>query len=707
MISVAHNQILNGLGEPAGQNIYPVWRRQQEQQNQAAGNFLRDASTGRFYRNPTTGKFKRSSATVDCPTCCAPSACSSCPGSTKSISVTFSGFTSVNWGTKLCTVTESISTSGNISELEDQWTIPFSYSDSNNCYYCGCFSSPFQITFPSLGLGFASWTACNLVISVSISTIGPTSPVTISISAYITPFGFGACNYVQNPSWCEDYVAGYEAPNYPVFLGSQTFDRASSICGENSGTSTGTGQTSVSVNNNITTTDCTLGSGDLDCLIFGGSNLCCGPPVHGLPSGPGLPVPFCDTRFGEFPVGACPPPVYGGSASISFVTSATGTGTSANHSTCTSCNLNCTGTGTGTGTSAPPCNCGSSNPCVDTDSLVSVNLDALSTCDPDMAGLVIPCPRTGSCPSVQWQGTGTGGANNITATITWSNGCYNIHVVHPHVGLDMTATATSLTGTYEFCNGNCMQIPVVTDSCTLSNCDSQCGDCIQLGTTFSFVAPVSGYMRLIYNDQYSGFWNNSGSFTVVFTGGTTGTYTVDGRAQNGSPGPFVVMGTTYTGTASGTCCNGPPAMFPGCCNDPDGVPTGSCPNIGPYCCNSLVAESLVAQICSAAGIYCDGICDDSLTTLTIDTSGFNDGVCTSSNTETANQVQSCTTGGYSFVEWDGAISVIGMISGSCYQLTLYFPAECGTWVGTCCTPTGIYCETYNDTGKSVNNVHVG
>lgn len=430
-----------------------------------------------------------------------------------------------------------------------------------------------------------------------------------------------------------------------IFLGSVSGADAATFCG--SGTGTGSsGGGSLTIDNSYTTAD---------------------PPP--TPDGIGINGSVVLT-WGATP---CPSPTYnwGAQAECGFF----------------SCS------GTGTGSSSPPNPCANDCPCsggacTDTQKSYTVDLNPMATCDPDLLGIVAMITQVAGCPNAHW--TGTAYFGNVQIDLTFESNCYWLKVVHTIPGgavHTFCGYATTAEGPFTYCSGDCMTAPTIGQQCP-GNCTSQCGDCTQLGTTFSFVAATNGQLRLIYNDQYGSFYNNSGSFSVVFTTGDTGTYACDGTATNGSPGPAVVAGTTYAGTASGVCFWDVTAP---CSSNADGIiQSGSnpgCTTVGGTDCSSLTFGSLVAQICTAADIYCDGICDDSLSSVSIDTTAFNDGLCTSSNSDTASLSGTCVVG---TIVWTGTYGII-TYNQSCYTLTLTFP--CGTWTGTCCTPTGFYCGT--------------
>ena len=700
-----HNQILDGTGRPALSQPVRVWRHQQQQQNQAVGELLRNAKTGRYYQNPTTGKLKQATAESDCDDCCTPSPCTNCASSTGILQLTLAGISQVSW-TWTGIGSSPVSFSGDFSELNNGWSLEFCYQNQNQCMYGGCYSSPFVITFDSPSSGancgvnqtHRAVIVCNLSFRVLLTFLMSPCRLSFDIFVQITPYFYP--QGMGNPSVCSANSYGCTGSqgvpgqfyNYPLFVADSVVPDTE-FCGYCSGTGTGTGTIQPSISFDNTLSNSTL---DFDATTT--------PWLTGDGYG-------CCAFAGAQPVG------YGGTGTLEFIPqTGTGTGTGTGSSsptnpwTCSECNqplcecVTGTGTGTGTGTS-PSCNCGSSTPCDDTETTVSVNLDGLKACDPDFVSLIIPLKRIAGCPNAEWYGIGYFG--NVNVTIKYVGGCYEMTVIHTppgHVYQRFFGTATSLTGSYTYCSGDCTTPPVVTSGCSLENCSNQCGDCTQLGTVFTFTAATTGQMRLIFNDQVAGFWNNNGSYTVTFTAGDTGTYTCDARAENGSPGPMVTAGTVYSGTATGLCCGAPSPPFACCCTADGAASCPGCSVVGDLVCPSLTAYSLVGQICDAPGTYCDGICDDSLTTLTVDTSAFNDGICVSTSTDTANQTKNCSSG-FPHVSWAGAVSTI-QLNNTCYTLTITCSGG-GQWIGNCCTPTGTYCETSNSTGKSVDTVSVG
>lgn len=87
------------------------------------------------------------------------------------------------------------------------------------------------------------------------------------------------------------------------------------------------------------------------------------------------------------------------------------------------------------------------------------------------------------------------------------------------------------------------------------------GDCVQLGTSGSFVAPTSGTLTLYYNDQAGGFRDNIGSFNVVITpANMADTYDVVVTGGCGSqtsvPVTLSVASPTATISGSATICLG-------------------------------------------------------------------------------------------------------------------------------------------------------
>lgn len=657
-------QILDRFGNPASaipraEQLQPVWRRSTAQQNMAAGEFVRNGLTGKYYRDPTSGKYKRATATDDCPDCCEPVCCVPCD-----LMGTGTGTGSSSFRRGCClalTISGSVFTNG--QPLSD---VPACTVTSGP----GGFDGTYYLSYGAYNLATKAIFNIQPFAAICIFGLTTVSPVTMcnfgggcTISTLMIAAAYFATPFVGLPN-----------PRWMIAISPQcntALETCFTSCNDGS-----LGLATIADTGIFCTTD---SESSISAQIF--------------PYFPGT------VNWGTDPTST---PM----AAISWADSvSTGTGSSSptgcqpsQLGTDTSCN-GCTGTGTGTGTN--PCACPTMGTCEDSAPVLSVNMDALKTCDPDLLGMIVNVPRIASCPSVEYQADFYFGNRHVD--ITYSAGCYHLSVTQsfPISRTIFHGYSSTLTGTYTYCDGDCTTSPTVGAESCPSNCSTQCGDCTQLGTTFSFIAPVSGQLRLIYNDQYGSFYNNSGSFSVAFTTGDTGTYTCDGTATNGSPGPAVVSGTTYAGTASGTCFWDVTAP---CSSNADGViQSGSnpgCTTVGGTDCSSLTFGSLVAQICTAADIYCDGICDDSASSVSIDTSAFNDGICTSSNTDSASLSGTCLSG---TIVWTGTFGVI-TYNQSCYTLTLTF--LCGTWVGTCCTPTGIYCQISDSTGKNPTNVEV-
>ncbi|HXI85640.1 MAG TPA: thrombospondin type 3 repeat-containing protein [Verrucomicrobiae bacterium] len=122
------------------------------------------------------------------------------------------------------------------------------------------------------------------------------------------------------------------------------------------------------------------------------------------------------------------------------------------------------------------------------------------------------------------------------------------------------------------------------------------GQCLQLGSSGTFVAPSSGSLVLYFNDSIYG--DNSGSFSACVTPTQVQQpcASVSGAASGGVSFGNVVMGQSYNYQASGVIGYN----LDGCQSDPDGnIVAGACsPAIGDdsFTCPGLKAFSLVAKL---------------------------------------------------------------------------------------------------------------
>ena len=125
------------------------------------------------------------------------------------------------------------------------------------------------------------------------------------------------------------------------------------------------------------------------------------------------------------------------------------------------------------------------------------------------------------------------------------------------------------------------------------------GQCLQLGSSGTFVAPSSGTLTLYYNDNY--YNDNGGFFSACVTplGMQKICASLPANAYSGEAFGDVVMGQTYLCQASGAA-----QYFGNCASDPDGnLLAGPCgtaagPSIADdsFICPGLKAYSLVAKV---------------------------------------------------------------------------------------------------------------
>jgi hypothetical protein len=120
------------------------------------------------------------------------------------------------------------------------------------------------------------------------------------------------------------------------------------------------------------------------------------------------------------------------------------------------------------------------------------------------------------------------------------------------------------------------------------------GQCIQLGSGGTFVAPASGPFVLFYNDN--GYSDNSGSWNVCILPVQQLCPTVSGNASAGVVFGNVIAGQTYNYEVSGVVGYN----SNGCQSDPNGnIVTGACSSAvadGSFTCPGLAAFSLVGKV---------------------------------------------------------------------------------------------------------------
>ncbi|HXI82911.1 MAG TPA: hypothetical protein VNL17_02335 [Verrucomicrobiae bacterium] len=120
------------------------------------------------------------------------------------------------------------------------------------------------------------------------------------------------------------------------------------------------------------------------------------------------------------------------------------------------------------------------------------------------------------------------------------------------------------------------------------------GQCLQLGTSGTFLAPASGTLTLVYND--SGYGDNGGSFSVCIKPVQQACPNVPGSATGGAAYGSVIAGQTYSYHAYGVIGYN----LDGCQSDPDGnIVAGACaPAVGDgsFTCPGLKAFSLVGKV---------------------------------------------------------------------------------------------------------------
>jgi len=126
------------------------------------------------------------------------------------------------------------------------------------------------------------------------------------------------------------------------------------------------------------------------------------------------------------------------------------------------------------------------------------------------------------------------------------------------------------------------------------------GECIQLGTSGSFVAPSSGELVLYYNDQI--FGDNSGSFDVCLTVGelppVIGCDTLDGSLSGKFFGGLV-EGRTYAYRASRLIAFNLDGAFADPDGNKSGTQTGRSLAPATFVCPGLWAFSLVGKLNNA------------------------------------------------------------------------------------------------------------